>query len=236
MKKILIRIFVVLVIFGAVGFSVVSTRQVHRLQEEKGAIAGKLEGEQRKFRLLQNKYAEEKARSSILLRSKTAVEGKNRELNRIVEGLQKEKDSMADEVARQKEMCRKSLSDIESKMAVLKIESRQLSDVNQKLKAKVADCAANMAQRNERISSLVENLQNLEAQRQETTQTLRRCATHNSRLVEISEELVEKYKQKKCTASLLQNEPFTGVKKVELEHLMQEYSERIDKARFDNEG
>jgi hypothetical protein len=47
-------------------------------------------------------------------------------------------------------------------------------------------------------------------------------------LVGIANELVDKYKDKGVFGSVLAKEPLTGVKKVELEHLVQEYGDKIE--------
>jgi hypothetical protein len=58
------------------------------------------------------------------------------------------------------------------------------------------------------------------------------CRRHNTEFAKITAELIEKYKNKRIKTSLLQAEPFTQIKQVEIEHLIQHYQERIDKERI----
>jgi len=60
-----------------------------------------------------------------------------------------------------------------------------------------------------------------------TTESLSSCDTKNARLCIISEELLKKYRNRGLGSVLLQSEPLTQLKKVELEHLIQQYQEEI---------
>lgn len=54
------------------------------------------------------------------------------------------------------------------------------------------------------------------------------CETHNASLVKISKELLDAYQNKGVTDALKQDDPFFGLKQVEIENLVQEYQFRIE--------
>ena len=73
----------------------------------------------------------------------------------------------------------------------------------------------------------------LTANIQEKTSGLKRCEEHNVRLSQLAEEVLNAYYEKGVGASLAQAEPFTKLKQVELEKIVQEYLGRIDKDNMD---
>lgn len=58
-----------------------------------------------------------------------------------------------------------------------------------------------------------------------------KCAENNAALYVIGEELIRRYEGKGVMSTLLQKEPFTQIKKVELEQLVQDYRDRIDQQK-----
>lgn len=54
---------------------------------------------------------------------------------------------------------------------------------------------------------------------------------HNRRLFEIGNELLDRFEKKGVWASLRESEPFTGLKRVELENIVQDYRFAIDDQR-----
>ncbi len=73
--------------------------------------------------------------------------------------------------------------------------------------------------------------QTLQAELQKTGRDLGRCETNNAELCTIAEELVKKYRDKGVGSVLLAKEPLTQIKKVKLEHLVQEYREEIERLK-----
>ena len=58
------------------------------------------------------------------------------------------------------------------------------------------------------------------------------CQTHNGRLYEIGREMMQKYRDKTCQDALAQAEPFTGIKKVEVENLLETWRDRLDREQL----
>lgn len=54
------------------------------------------------------------------------------------------------------------------------------------------------------------------------------CEKQNAKLVEVSQSLLSAYQNKSVGDALKQNDPFLGLKKVEIENLVQEYNYKIE--------
>ena len=69
--------------------------------------------------------------------------------------------------------------------------------------------------------------QALDQKLKETLEVVTVCTTRNARLVGLSDELVQKYRDRGFADVLLANEPLTGLRRVELEKLAQDYRGKI---------
>jgi predicted site-specific integrase-resolvase len=54
------------------------------------------------------------------------------------------------------------------------------------------------------------------------------CAQKNVQLAGIATEALDRYEKKGCFGALAQAEPFTGLKRAEVENAVEEYRQRID--------
>lgn len=62
------------------------------------------------------------------------------------------------------------------------------------------------------------------------------CEAKNTRLYVYGRELLERYQSKGFWSSLAQKEPFTGIKSVEIENLLEEYREKLDEQKLSSNG
>lgn len=58
------------------------------------------------------------------------------------------------------------------------------------------------------------------------------CEAKNAKLFEFGNELIDRYQAKGFWSTLVQKEPFTGIKRVEIENLMEEYREKLAEQRL----
>lgn len=58
------------------------------------------------------------------------------------------------------------------------------------------------------------------------------CESKNAELVQVNRELLDHYRKKGVFDALLQREPLTQLKRVEIENVVQEYQDRIDQMEF----
>ena len=81
------------------------------------------------------------------------------------------------------------------------------------------------------LKRLVVEKKTLRSEVRKERQKLHRCETGNARVCLIANELIEKYRDKGLGSVLMQKEPLTRLKKVELERFIQEYKEKIEEQR-----
>jgi chromosome segregation ATPase len=74
--------------------------------------------------------------------------------------------------------------------------------------------------------------QSLQADLKRVNRELGTCTSNNADLAVIAEELVKRYKDKGIGAAILEKEPLTQVKKVELEQLTSQYQEAIEQKKI----
>ena len=67
-------------------------------------------------------------------------------------------------------------------------------------------------------------------------QSLQACAQKNVEMADIADEALTRYKEKGCFGALAQAEPFTGIKRAQIENAVDEYRQRIDKSRVPGAG
>ena len=58
------------------------------------------------------------------------------------------------------------------------------------------------------------------------------CRGRNARMYELGNELLDRYEQKGCFTSALQGEPFTGIKRAQIEKMVEADREKLDKEQI----
>ena len=200
----------------------------YRLNQERNGLITELESEQHKCKILQSKYAEQKAQTTTLLRAKLAVDGQMRKIQQELDAVKEAKSSLEKELTGVEEKYNSKVAGLEKRIERYTEQLQKLVENRDQYKAKLAETVAIVRERNEMIYKLTGERDDLTAGLQETTSTLKRCVKHNARLSQLSEEVVTAYENKGIGTSLIQSEPFTQIKKVELEKLIQQYRDRID--------
>jgi len=109
-----------------------------------------------------------------------------------------------------------------------KAGKKKLSQSNQKKDAYIASLK-------EKLKQTVIALRKSESERLQANQMgssvdtkFKQCVKNNHHLVKMNDKLIDNYNKKGCWDTITQNEPFTGLKQVEIENILQEY-------RFANE-
>ncbi len=196
-----------------------------KLRMERGAYEKQIAELNTRSDLLRKKYSEEKARANGLLRTKSTLEGKIRAVRAEMADLKEQKEL----AVREKNTLRARL---EKKTAVCKEKVDTLSDrydeLSEKHKALVVQFDKKKKACEERIDTLLSEKDELDMNLKETRYNLDRCEKHNNAFAAIANELIIKYRDKGVVDSIAQKEPFTGLKQVEMEKLIQEYQDRVD--------
>ena len=89
------------------------------------------------------------------------------------------------------------------------------------------------------LERTTQNLQQTQSEKnllQETVvgqaQQLETCGSHNVKLLQVNRDLLGQYANKGFFDSLMQREPVIGLKGVELENILQDYQDRLDRLVF----
>lgn len=121
----------------------------------------------------------------------------------------------------------------------------QLGGLNRKLEATRTASAGALADAKERTDGLQQQLAQLTQALQQTEQEKRQleqtsavqarqidaCATSNAKLYQVNLDLLDQYQRKGVWDALRQREPFTGLKQVEVENLVEAYRDKIEDLR-----
>jgi chromosome segregation ATPase len=107
------------------------------------------------------------------------------------------------------------------------------------LKVKLADTEARLSDTQARLDAASKTLaqtdsarKQTETQLADTRQEFGQCRAHNGRLYALSREMMTKYRDKTCQDALAQAEPFTGLKRVEIENLLENWRDASDRERL----
>ena len=204
-----------------------------KLTKEQTSLQHEVEVLNKRAALLQRKYAEKRVLTERHLREKSALAGQKRALEAEVERLGKENMSMLEE--------NRALNALKEKLKnetlSLKANIEELSGSYSKMKIELADFELKYGRV---IMGFDQDLKRMAAEKKTLRSEVRkerhqfnRCETKNARLCLIANELIEKYRNKGLVKTLIQKEPFTQLKKVEFEKLIQEYKEKIEEQKLE---
>jgi chromosome segregation ATPase len=100
------------------------------------------------------------------------------------------------------------------------------------LAGKLAESEKHLAATAERLRREEGERKRLEALVAEQKQSIGQCESLNAKLHDQGLALLNKYQGKGCLDSMLQGEPFTGLKQVEVENFMEDSRDKLDSQRF----
>lgn len=117
--------------------------------------------------------------------------------------------------------------------------NRKLGALKKSSEASLARSRESNAALNEDRRKTMQNLRQVEADKTqlqstvvEQAQWIESCGAKNVKLVEVNRELLQRYKNKGVFDAMLQREPLTQLKRVEIENIVQEYQDEIDRQGF----
>jgi chromosome segregation ATPase len=216
-----------------------------QIQKEQKVFQDKLREASKKTAFLQKKMVEEKneATASVEQRYQSNLDK-----------LQNEKKALGEQVGKLKAQARNLEAKMEGDM------KEQIHNLEAKMKEQAANLGAKIKQSDEGAARAKKELQEerqkyaqasqqnkelerekervtgetraLRAELEKTIRNVGRCEVNNARLCIIAEELVKAYRDKGVGAALLQKEPLTEIKKVELEQLAEKYRQEIEQQKL----
>lgn len=149
-------------------------------------------------------------------------------------------------VARAQRMLRQMSQERDALQAENAKLKSEVEELNRKLGNQKKSSEAALAKSRDGIAALSENLQkttqNLRQTEAEKTQLqatvvdqaqlIESCEAKNVNLLQVNRELLVDYEKKGFLDAVLQREPLTQLKRVEIENIAQEYQDRIDRLEF----
>ncbi len=132
---------------------------------------------------------------------------------------------------------------VQAENAKLKAEiealNKKLGDVKKNSEAALGKSRGSYTSLNENFQETTQDLLKVESEKtqlQETiveqAQLIVSCEDKNARMVQINRELLRHYEKKGPLDAMLQREPLTQLKRVEVENIAQEYQDKIDQMEF----
>jgi len=121
----------------------------------------------------------------------------------------------------------------------IEAELKALQAETEALKARLADTEKQLADSVALQRVTAQTLAQVESAKKKTegqlsgkAHDLQVCQTHNGQLYAIGREMMQKYRDKSCQDALVQAEPFSGLKKVEVENLLETWRDRLDREKL----
>jgi F0F1-type ATP synthase membrane subunit b/b' len=119
---------------------------------------------------------------------------------------------------------------LDKELKTLKAEKDALVAANQTevetLNRKTADAERRIV---EQKSAFEAEKLRLESISKNQLTALNGCSERNARMYKLGNELLDKYEHKSCWDSALQGEPFTGLRRAQIEKMVEENREKLDK-------
>jgi chromosome segregation ATPase len=181
-----------------------------RLQNQEKVYQAKMKEISRRLSQAQLKHSQDTAQQ-------TALEEEKRDALTIVEKLQSENEGL------------------KSKAGSLDAKNGQLTDRLAKVEAernsldqKQKQTSQTLQEREKEIKQFVETRQRLQNELKRVNQRYDQCAENNAKMYVVANEVLQRYEGKGLKDKLLEKEPFTQIRKVELEKLVQDYRDKIN--------
>jgi chromosome segregation ATPase len=224
-KKFVINLSIILLIglSGYLGYQLNKLNKAHStLSQEHQKLIGRAD-------LLQKKYTEQKARTTALQRAKLTAEGFQRQAEMKVEEIKKQMDAQAAEMQSVEEKAEAKNKVLKERIAARDKAIEKWKESHEKLTGKIRDARATITERDAAIAKMEEDMQGLESELQFASRTRDRYLVENREMAETSKSILVRYDERGIFAdTIVPVEPFTQIKKVELEKLIQSYLDDID--------
>jgi len=221
MKKWLARVLAALLLFVLAG----GGYGLYRLDAERKTLHKEVDSLNSRAELLLKKFNEQKAQADAMRRSAQEMESRARAAVSNLAVLQKEKEQLESTIAtlEQKAIdmhksCEEAIGGQKEHFDALRTKYDQLVEESNRI----------IKDKNQQLTMVTGERETLNASLKQESFQHKRCREHNSRFATLTEELVQQYENKGVLSSIGQIEPFTKLKKVEIEKICQEYRDKID--------
>lgn len=223
------KIIIGLVLFLSVGLSGYLGYRLNALGKAHAALGQDLEKTAHRAELLQRKYAEQKAQAAAFQRARMTVEGLKRQAEMKAEALAEQMAAQVAEMAALEKKNAGKIRALEGRLAKKDEAIAQWKESHAKLTDAHRQARATISERDAAIAAMTENTRQLESDLQFATRTRDRYLDENRQMAATAQSILVRYDEDGVFANtILHTEPFTQIKKVELEQLIQGYLDNID--------
>ena len=131
----------------------------------------------------------------------------------------------------------KKKADAEARRAgSLRKELDALTTEKDAVAAKLTETEAELRKTQEQQRATDGERKRLETLTAKHTKSIANCEDHNAKLHSQGVALLEKYQSKTCFDAILQAEPFTGLRRVEIENFVEDNRENFDEHKLDRQA
>jgi chromosome segregation ATPase len=213
----LIAVVVVAMVSAACISSALAQAESRERELLRRAQSALQKSEQEKTKLLEDKAALEKEKNDL----NEKIKAKGRTERQLAEARKKEaaQAKLVEGLRGELETSRAKVSEFEGHIKVLDGRLAESEAHGEQLTAHGADLKRKLHEQREIIGRQV--------------QTLQACDDKNAKLYQLTGDLMSSYQRKGVWDSVLQKEPFTGIKDVEIQSLLQEYRDKADALRIE---
>lgn len=190
-----------------------------QIKKEQRIFQDKIREANKKIAFVQKRMADEKTEATLSVEQKCQND---------LERLQTEKKVLGDQLGKLKEETRNLQAKIEAEEEASAKTKKELQEEKQKY----AQALQHSRDLERDQAKMTAEKQAVQTELEKTTRTVGRCEVNNAKLCLIAEELLKAYMNKGIGAALLQKEPLTEIKKVELEQLSETYRKEIEQQRI----
>ncbi|MBI5237020.1 MAG: hypothetical protein HY887_01165 [Deltaproteobacteria bacterium] len=221
LPKIIISI-VALTIGLIIGFGVSHVQ----IKKEEKVFQDKIKEANKKIAFIQKKMADEKTEATASMEQK--YQGDLDKLDK----LRNEKKTLGGHLEKLKEQLQKLEMKVKESDEASARTKKESDETSARTKKEIQEMERNNKDLDHKLKKIAGEKQTVQAELKKTTQDLDHSESNNAKLCIIAEELVKKYRNKGLGTILMEKEPLTQIKKVELEQLTRKYHEEIEQLKI----
>lgn len=198
-----------------------SQQQVQQLRQEKGALEERLAALGRENADLaqdRKRLSEQVAGALSRARSESA---NGRQLAQALE-----------EMTSQKQVVDREKRVVEAQKQVVERERQTLQNLKTDLERRLAELGVRQTATEAELARVLAEKKALDASLQARVQQVGSCEDKNVLLYGVGRDLIEQCRDRSRTAALLRLEPITGLGRVAIENLLEEYRDKLDAQRL----
>ena len=145
-----------------------------------------------------------------------------------MEGQLKETTEQFNQAKRSVEAANRKGSSLDKALKAAEDDKAELEEKLAKAEQKLVETEKTLAETAGILRQTQESKSQIEASLTLRTQEFSACSTKNESLHRLGVALIKQYEEKSCLGSVLQREPLTQLKSVDIENMVEEYREKLD--------